>query len=72
MTTLIKFENRNSSDLMNQKLMEIARNGPKFDVDLIGQHGKTVPAHRLVLAMYSMYLRRILKNASPENKYLGK
>lgn len=72
MSTLIKFSGRNLSDMLNQKLVQLARDPTKFDVDLVSTNGRVVPANRLILAMYSPYLRRLLKNASPENKYIGK
>lgn len=72
MTTLIAFKDRKLSDLLNQKLVELAREAAKFDVDLLASNYRVVPAHRLVLSMYSPYLRRLLKNASPEAKMIGK
>lgn len=72
MTTSVKFNNRYLSDLLNNKLVKIVRENPKFDVDLVAANGNVVPAHRLILSMYSKHLRQLLSNASPEQKLIGK
>lgn len=72
MTTLIAFKNRNFSDLLNTKLVHVARGSSKYDVDLVSTNGKVVQAHRLILSMYSKYLRRLLSNSSPDVKIIGK
>lgn len=72
MSALIAFRNRKLSDLFNRKLVRIAREGSKYDVDLVSTNGQVVQAHRLILSMYSKYLRRLLSNSSPDLKIIGK
>lgn len=72
MATIIKFKGHyNASDFTNQQIINVFRTCDP-DVDLIASNGKIVPAHRVILAMYSKYLRRILSLSNPEEKFIGK
>lgn len=72
MSQSIRFKNRKLSDLINQKLLQLARRCSKFDVDLVAANGGIVRAHRIVLSMYSKFLRRLLAHSAPENKIIGR
>lgn len=72
MSFLIAFKNRKVSDLINRKLVEVARENSKFDVDLVVADGKIVRAHRVILSLYSKVLRRLHVHTAPEKKIIGK
>lgn len=72
MSAVIKFNNRRLSDTFNMKLVQFARENFDYDVDLVSSNVKVVPAHRVILSIYSKYLRRLLSNSSPEKKLIGK
>lgn len=49
----LKFKSRNASHPCDKGLVEQYNNGGLFDVELQTTDGKSVPAHRFVLAMFS-------------------
>lgn len=72
MSNSIAFNNRNKSDFLNKKIREMLRESPQYDVDLLAANGKIVPAHRIVLSMYSKYLQKVLAHSTPDAKLIGK
>lgn len=71
MSIEVKFKNRTSVDLINKKLLKMIRECPEYDVELIGANNKSVLAHRVVVSMYSEYLRNMMCQSSPDTKLLG-
>lgn len=71
MNNTIKIKDRNRKDDLNQKIVQVYRKSEDFDVDLIVAKGEIVSAHRVILSMYSTYLRRILSQSNPESKFNG-
>lgn len=71
MGTLITFKDRSAEDYINKQIIEVFRTCEGPDVDLIVTGGKVVSAHRVILSMYSKYLRRILSESNPEPKFVG-
>lgn len=71
MAAVIKFKNRNANDFVNQQIVETFRTGEAPDVDLLVANRGIVSAHRVILCMYSKYLRRALSHSNPEHKFIG-
>lgn len=71
MSVVIKSKNRNPSDYTNKQIIEVFRNCEKPDVDLIVSNGKIVSAHRVILAMYSKYMRKTLSHTDAEHRFIG-
>lgn len=72
MTTIIKCKNRNPNDYTNKQIIEVFRNCEPPDTDLIVSNGQIVSAHRVILAMYSKYMRNALSHTDAEHRFIGK
>lgn len=71
MATLITFKNRVASDFANKQIVDVFRTCENPDVDLVMANGRIVSAHRVILSMYSKYMRRALRPSNPEPKFMG-
>lgn len=71
MAVVIKFKKRNPNDFLNRQIVDAFRTGEAPDVDLLVANRGIVSAHRVILSMYSMYLRRALCHSNPEHKFIG-
>lgn len=62
----IKFFDRPSSSLDAKRLVDLyTKNVLKFDTELISSEGLKVSAHRQVLSLCSMHLKKKLDKAEP-------
>lgn len=71
MCTLFKIKGRSRSDYTNKQIVEVFRYCEGPDVDLHVSNKKVISAHRVILSMYSSYLRRILAQPCYENRFIG-
>lgn len=71
MAAVIKFKNRNQNDFVNKQIVETFRNGEAPDVDLLVANHGIFSAHRVILCMYSKYLRRALSHSNPDHIFVG-
>lgn len=71
MANVIAFKDRGSTDFLNKKILEMLRESPEYDVELVAANSKIVRAHRVVLSMYSQYFRKCLAQSAPDTKLIG-
>lgn len=65
---VLKFQNRDSRDISNKYLSEIANGeGPKFDLELISKDEKVIGAHIMVMTMFSEFIHEYLVEFKPAN-----
>lgn len=68
---VVKFKNRNASDISNKYLAELYVKGSKFDIDLIATDQKVFSAHKYVACMLSGYLKDYICEFKPKGKACG-